>query len=249
MTIHESRYLFEPEPRPTLPVVGSERLFPVRRIYCVGRNYAAHAREMGGDPAREPPFFFSKPPNAIQPCGGDMTYPQATRDLQHEVELVVALAQGGSGLSPGECRGVILGYAVGVDLTRRDLQNAAKAESRPWDMAKGFDGSAPCSAILSCADAGHPRSGSIGLSVNGEIRQDADLSDLVWSPEETLSELSHLVGLAPGDLVFTGTPAGVGPLVPGDSYRAWIEGIGEVSGRITGRRRPLRPGSQEAIGV
>jgi fumarylpyruvate hydrolase len=231
-TRERSRYVFDPEPRPSLPLAGTERLFPVRRIYCVGRNYAEHAREMGGDPRREPPFFFSKPANAIQPGGGDLAYPPSTGDLQHEVELVVALGKGGRNLSIEECRELILGYAVGLDLTRRDLQRTAKAASRPWDMAKGFDDSAPCSDIVSCADAGHPRSGSIVLSVNGEIRQDADLSDLIWSPEETLSELSNLVELAPGDLVFTGTPAGVGPLVPGDSYRAWIEGVGEVGGRI-----------------
>lgn len=226
------RYVFDPGVRPALPVNGLTDFFPVRRVYCVGRNYASHAREMGGDPEREAPFFFSKPADAILPRGGDMPYPASTHELHHEVELVLALGVGGANLGPERCRDLIYGYAVGVDLTRRDLQRAAKADARPWDMAKGFDRSAPSSAVARVVDVGHPRSGSIGLRVNDEVRQAADLSDLVWSPEETLSHLSQLVELAPGDLVFTGTPAGVGPLLPGDRYRAWIEGVGEVEGRV-----------------
>lgn len=212
--------------------MGLEALFPVHRIYCVGRNYASHAREMGGDPDREAPFFFAKPPDAVVPGGGDMPFPVATRDLHHEVELVVALGGGGEDLGTEDCRDLIYGYGVGVDLTRRDLQRDAKAGSRPWDMAKGFDRSAPCSPLVRVEEAGHPRSGAIGLSVNGELRQDADLADLIWSPEETLSHLSRLVELVPGDLVFTGTPAGVGTLLPGDGYLAWIEGVGELTGRV-----------------
>ena len=227
-----ARYVFDRVVRPALPVQGLTRLFPVRRIYCVGRNYASHAREMGGDPNREAPFFFSKPADAILPLGGDMPYPASTSELHHEVELVLALGAGGTNLHVDQCRDLIYGYAVGVDLTRRDIQRAAKADARPWDMAKGFDRSAPCSSVMRVTDAGHPRSGSIGLSVNDEVRQAADLADLVWSPEETLSHLSRLIELAPGDLVFTGTPAGVGPLLPGDGYRAWIERLGEIEGRV-----------------
>jgi len=231
--VNESEhFVFDRVVRPALPVQGLTSLFPVRRIHCVGRNYASHAREMGGDPDREAPFFFSKPADAILPLGGDMPYPASTTELHHEVELVLALGAGGTSLEPNQCRDLIYGYAVGVDLTRRDLQRTAKADGRPWDMAKGFDRSAPSSAVARFTDVGHPRSGSIGLSVNDEVRQAADLADLVWSPEETLSHLSQLVELAAGDLVFTGTPAGVGPLIPGDRYRAWIEGVGELEGRV-----------------
>jgi fumarylpyruvate hydrolase len=188
---------------------------------------------MGGDPEREEPFFFAKPADAIVAGGGSIPYPSATTELHHEVELVVALAGGGADLESAACLDLIFGYAVGVDLTRRDVQKIAKAAGRPWDMAKGFDRSAPCSAIVRVDEVGHPRSGAIGLEVNGEVRQRADLADLIWSPEETLSHLSRLVELSAGDLVFTGTPAGVGPLQPGDRYRAWIDGVGDMSGRIS----------------
>lgn len=227
-----SEWVVEPGPRPSLPVIGTGDRFPVRRIYCVGRNYADHAREMGGDPDREAPFFFTKPADAIQAGGGAFPYPPATSELHHEVELVVAVGRGGFALTPDQCRERIYGYAVGIDLTRRDMQAEAKELARPWDMAKGFDRSAPCSALARSGDIGHPRAGSIGLRVNGEPRQQGDLQDLIWSPEETLSHLSHLVSLAPGDLVFTGTPAGVGPLLPGDVYQAWVEGVGDLEGEI-----------------
>jgi fumarylpyruvate hydrolase len=194
---------------------------------------------MGGDPEREDPFFFTKPADAIT-GGGSLPYPLSTAELHHEVELVIAISAGGSCLRRGECRDLIFGYAVGIDLTRRDLQRAAKAAARPWDMAKGFDRSAPCSAIARADVVGHPRSGTIGLEVNGEGRQKADLADLIWSPEETLSHLSRLVELAPGDLLFTGSPAGVGSLLPGDGYRAWVEGVGEMSGSITSTDDLLR---------
>ena len=230
-----SEFVFDPGVRPSLAVGGSDLLFPVRRVFCVGGNYASHTIEMGGDPDREPPFFFTKPADAIVAGGGNMTYPLSTVDLHHEVELVVALADGGSDLPPDRCRNLIFGYAVGVDFTRRDLQRVAKSSSRPWDMAKGFDQSAPCSPIVVAADAGHPRAGPIGLSVNGDTRQAADLSDLIWSPEEILAHVSRLVELLPGDLIFTGTPAGVGPVIPGDTYRAWVRGIGEVRGEIVAR--------------
>lgn len=228
----QSAYVFGPRALPTLAVLGEDALFPVRRIYCVGRNYAAHATEMGGDPVREAPFFFTKPGDAIVAGGGEIPYPLATAELHHEVELVIALSGAGVNLPPGACRQLIYGYAVGLDLTRRDLQRAAKEAGRPWDMSKGFDRSAPCSPIARAVDVGHPRTGRIALEVNDRVRQDADLADLIWSPEDTLSHLSRLVALAPGDLVFTGTPAGVGALAPGDRYRGWIEGIGEVAGRV-----------------
>jgi len=231
-----SGYVFEPSLRPSLPVTDSRSLFPVHRIYCVGRNYAAHALEMGGDPEREEPFFFSKPADAIVPGGGDVSYPPATADLHHEVELVVALGRRGVRLGPSECRRLILGYAVGIDFTRRDLQDEAKLRARPWDMAKGFDESAPCSPIAPVESVGHPREGRISLAVNEDVRQNAELTDMIWSPEEILAHLSRLVELAPGDLVFTGTPAGVGPVQPDDSYRAWIEPVGEISGSILGQR-------------
>ncbi len=229
------RFTFEPMPRPLIAVRGSDLLFPVRRVFCVGRNYASHALEMGGKPDREPPFFFTKPADAIVPGGGSTPYPLATAELHHEVELVVALAAGGAEVPPEECRNLIFGYAVGVDFTRRDLQRAAKEAARPWDMAKGFDRSAPCSPIVRVEGVGHPRTGPIRLAVNDELRQEADLADLIWTPEEILANLSRLVELAPGDLLFTGTPAGVGSVTPGDTYRAWIEGVGEVQGEILPR--------------
>lgn len=227
--------MFEPTARPSLPVPGSDFLFPVRRVFCVGRNYAAHATEMGGHPHREPPFFFSKPADSIVPGGGEMIYPLSTAELHYEVELVVALAGGGSEIPPERCRNLIFGYAVGVDFTRRDLQREAKTHGRPWDMAKGFDRSAPCSPIATADTVGHPRAAPIHLAVNGEVRQAADIADLIWSPEETLAHLSRLVELVAGDLVFTGTPAGVGSISPGDMYRACVEGIGEVAGKIVSR--------------
>ena len=225
-------------PHPVLEVKGSGSVYPVRRIYCVGRNYAAHAREMGGDPVREAPFFFTKPADAVVSGGGPMPYPRATSELHHEVELVLALGAGGSDLDPSQCRELIFGYGVGVDLTRRDLQSEAKAKGRPWDMAKGFDLSAPVSALVAASAVGHPRSGAVGLEVNGELRQSGDLADLIWSPEETLAHLSALVTLSAGDLVFTGTPAGVGPLQAGDSYRAWVTGVAELTGSLLPSHTP-----------
>lgn len=199
----------------TAPVEGGGA-FPVRRIYCVGRNYADHAREMGADPTREAPFFFSKPRDAITP-GGAIAYPQATADLHHEVELVLALGRGGSDLSPDAAAACIWGAAVGIDLTRRDLQAQAKAQGRPWDTAKGFDASAPMGLIR---PGPPPGAGAITLSVNGEVRQRGDLADMIWSSAEILSHLSALFELAPGDLVFTGTPAGVGAVSLGDTLDA-----------------------------
>ncbi|WBQ13882.1 fumarylacetoacetate hydrolase family protein [Hyphomonadaceae bacterium BL14] len=199
----------------TAPVEGGGD-FPVRRIYCVGRNYADHAREMGADPTREAPFFFSKPRDALA-AGGYIPYPPATADLHYEVELVLALGSGGSNLTPDAAAACIWGAAVGIDFTRRDLQAQAKDKGRPWDTAKGFDASAPIGLIR---PGSAPGSGAITLSVNGQIRQSGDVADMIWSSAEILSHLSALFDLAAGDLVFTGTPAGVGPVSIGDTLDA-----------------------------
>ncbi|HJW72378.1 MAG TPA: fumarylacetoacetate hydrolase family protein [Geothrix sp.] len=217
---------------PTLEVLGTAARFPVRRVYCVGRNYADHAREMGADPKREVPFFFGKPQDALVPGGGDIPYPPATANLHHEVELVVALAQGGSNLSLEQAEAAIFGYAVGIDLTRRDLQAAAKEKGQPWDMAKGFDHSAPVSAITPVNHPGQFSSGAIWLSVGGSERQRGDLADMIWRVPEVISHLSGLVTLYPGDLIFTGTPAGVGALQRGDQVLCGIAGLGELRIRI-----------------
>ena len=214
--------------RPELPIAGRSDKFPVRRVYCVGQNYAAHTRELGGDPEREPPFFFMKPADAVVPGGGVLPYPPRTADLHHEVELVVAVGRKGRGIAPAEAPGYVFGYAAGIDLTRRDLQREAKAARRPWTTAKAFDHSAPVSAIQAVEAAGHPRSGRIWLRVNDELRQDADLADMTWKVPEIVAELSTLFTLHPGDLVFTGTPAGVGPLRPGDRAAGGIEGVAEI---------------------
>jgi fumarylpyruvate hydrolase len=219
-------------PAPLIKVLGTAAGFPVRRIYCVGRNYADHAREMGADPQREVPFFFGKPQDAVVPGGGDIPYPPVTSNLHHEVELVVALAKGGRDLSLEEAEAAIFGYAVGIDLTRRDLQAQAKEKGQPWDMAKGFDHSAPVSAITAVSRAGHSHQGAIWLSVNGTERQRGDLGEMIWRVPEVISQLSSLVTLAPGDLIFTGTPAGVGPLKRGDQVACGIDGLGQLQIRI-----------------
>jgi len=219
-------------PLPSVPVEGSGARFPVRRIYCVGRNYADHAREMGADPLREAPFFFAKPADALVPRGGEIDYPSATANLHHEVELVVALGKGGCDIPIGEALACVYGYAVGLDLTRRDLQARFKEKGQPWDMAKGFDHSAPISEILPAARIGHPRAGAIWLTVNGVDRQRGDLSQLSWSVAEVIAHLSAFVELAPGDLIFTGTPAGVGALLRGDHVRCGVEGVGELEIRV-----------------
>ncbi|WP_050463533.1 fumarylacetoacetate hydrolase family protein [Herbaspirillum autotrophicum] len=211
----------------TIPVVGGDP-FPVRRIYCVGRNYAAHAREMGHDPDREPPFFFMKPTDAIVPTGSKVPYPSQTSDYQHEIEMVVALGKGGRDVPVERALDLVFGYAVGLDMTRRDIQGAAKKLSRPWDMGKGFDHSAPCAPLLPVAQAGHPTQGAVWLKVNGELRQQGDLSDLIWSVAETIAFLSGLVELFPGDLIYTGTPEGVGPVVKGDRLLGHVDGLPDL---------------------
>jgi fumarylpyruvate hydrolase len=228
-------FVFEPCRRAALEIAGRETLFPVHRVYCVGRNYAAHAREMGHDPEREPPFFFSKPPDAVTHAAL-VPYPPRTADLHHEVELVVAIGKGGRDIEVGRASTHIFGYAVGVDLTRRDLQAAAKRRGRPWDTAKGFDQSAPVSAIVPVADAGHPGSGAIQLSVDGELRQHGDLADMIWSVPEIVAELSSYFELRPGDLVFTGTPAGVAALERGSRVACSIAGVGTLEFSVAGTR-------------
>jgi fumarylpyruvate hydrolase len=225
--------LFE-VPQPQVAIKGSDGTFPVHRIYCVGRNYAAHARESGGNPDREAPFYFMKPADAIVADRSSIPYPARTSNLHHEIELVVAVGKAGKNVSVAEATGCIFGYAVGIDLTRRDLQSEAKKKGRPWDTAKGFDYSAPISAIHPAMKAGPPVRGRIWLAVNGDMRQDGDLAEMIWSVPEAIAELSTLFVLLPGDLIFTGTPAGVGPLERGDQVTGGIEGVDEIAISITG---------------
>lgn len=213
-----------------VPVQGGG-LFPVRRIFCVGRNYAEHVREMGGD-VREPPFFFTKPADAVLSGGAAMPYPPHTADLHHEMELVAAIGSGGANIPVAEALAHVWGYAAGLDMTRRDMQAAAKKSGRPWDMAKGFDHSAPIGDILPASRLPDPTRGRITLSVNGRTRQDSDLAKMIWSVAETVAYLSGLVRVEPGDLVFTGTPGGVASVVPGDVLEGTIAGVGNVTTRI-----------------
>ena len=222
-------YPIDPAPATVVPIIGSDARFPVRRVYCVGRNYAAHRREMGGDD-RDPPFFFAKPADAITPPGTDVAYPPATIDLHHEIELVAALKGGGSDVSSAEALGLVFGYGVGVDLTRRDLQNAAKAKGQPWDAAKGFDASGPISALRPWT--GSPPNGRIWLAVDGQVRQDALIADMIWNVAEIIAQASKLWRLAPGDLIFTGTPEGVGPITRGQAITGGIDGVGDITFRI-----------------
>jgi len=217
-------YAFAEPPRVSIMSM-STRPYPVRRIYCVGRNYAEHTKEMGGDPTREEPFFFMKPADAILQNGEVMPYPPGTSELHHEIELVVAMAMGGKNIPVEKANDYIFGYAVGLDMTRRDLQSQAKAKGRPWEMGKAFDFSAPISSITPEMYTGVVAKGKIELKVNGELRQKGDLSEMIWSVPEIINTLSQLVELAPGDLIFTGTPAGVGPVVKGDKLEGTIAGL------------------------
>ncbi|QRI66177.1 fumarylacetoacetate hydrolase family protein (plasmid) [Shinella sp. PSBB067] len=230
-----SDYVIDPPPVASLPVAGSTARFPVRRIFCVGRNYADHAREMGHDPDREPPFFFDKPADALVVGDEDVPYPSATDQLEHEAELVAALGSGGCNIDAAGALDCVWGYAVGNDLTRRDIQAEAKKLGRPWTMAKGFDGSAVCGPVYPAARIGHPVSGHIRLLVNGTLRQSGDIAQMIWTLPEIIAALSRLVELKAGDLIYTGTPSGVGSLVPGDVVEIAIAGLGEVRSRITSR--------------
>lgn len=229
-------YVIPPAPIPAVPVAGSTDGFPVRRIYCVGRNYAAHAREMGSDPAREPPFFFCKPADAVVPVAPGVTvniaYPPQTASYHHEVELVVAIGKRGSNISREVAGDHVWGYAVGFDMTRRDLQFALRDKGRPWELGKAFDQSAPIAPLLPVSTCGHPGAGRVWLTVNGKTKQEGDLADLIWSVPETIVHLSQYFELCPGDLIFTGTPEGVGPVARGDLVAGGVEGIGELSIRV-----------------
>ncbi|WP_306027309.1 fumarylacetoacetate hydrolase family protein [Stappia sp. MMSF_3263] len=221
-------YIFPPAPVPTVPIAASEALLPVRRIFCVGRNYAAHAREMGKDPDREPPFFFTKPADAVVMSGETVAYPPETENFHYEAELVAVIGTAGREISRETALSHVFGYAIGNDLTRRDLQLAARDKGRPWDFGKAFDRSAVIGPVHPAEAIGHPHKGFIRLAVNGTVKQEADLAELIWSVPEVVSILSHSIVLRPGDLIMTGTPAGVGPLVAGDICTVAIEGLGEI---------------------
>jgi len=222
-------FVIQPAPQPSVAVAGSQARFPIRRVFCVGRNYAAHAREMGKDPDREPPFFFTKPADAMVAAEGTVPYPPLTENLHHEIELVVAIGKAGANVSPAQALDLVWGYGVGVDLTRRDLQDVAKKMSRPWDWSKSFDASGPCGPLQPASAIGHPSQGAIWLKVNGEMRQQGDLSELIWPVADVIAYISEAMTLQPGDLIFTGTPAGVGALNPGDAVTAGVAGVGEIA--------------------
>jgi fumarylpyruvate hydrolase len=214
--------------QPALPVAGTSQSFPVRRIWCVGRNYLEHIREMGND-ERQPPFFFAKHADMIAHDGATIPYPLLTKDFHHEVELVVALKSGGANIAPDKALDHVYGYAVGIDLTRRDLQIASRKKEQPWEIGKSFDQSAPCGALRPASEIGHPAKGRIWLSVNGVQKQNGDLSELIWNVAEIIAKLSQQVSLGAGDIIMTGTPAGVGPLHPGDKIACGIDGIGTLN--------------------
>lgn len=223
-------------PQPTLPIVGSAELFPVRRIYCIGRNYAAHAREMGSDPNREPPFFFQKPSDAVQFVAPGSTaehpYPPLTKNYHYEIELVAALHRGRRNVAPEQALDLVYGYAIGLDMTRRDLQRAMGDEKKPWEIGKSFDRSAPIGPIHRVAQVGHFTQGAITLKVNGQLKQSADLKQMIWSVAEQISKLSQAFELKPGDIIFSGTPENVGPVVPGDVMQGEIAGLPVLSVRV-----------------
>lgn len=227
-----TNYVFQPSPQPYVPVKGTEARFPVHRIYCVGQNYADHAIEMGGDPTRNPPFFFQKNLDNLVINGGDFPYPPKTEDVHHEVELVVALKTGGKDISVERALDHVFGYAVGIDMTRRDLQAVAKKAGRPWEVAKAFEHSAPCSAIVPVSETGHPESAEISLKINGKTRQSGNLNQMIWKIAETISYLSSLFELQPGDLIYTGTPAGVGAVQRGDVLEGSVDGVGSISVKV-----------------
>jgi len=225
-------YVVVPSVIPVIPVSGTEQTFPVHRVYCVGKNYAAHVREMGSDPQRDPPCFFMKPADAAT-TAARIPYPPGTKNYHYETELVLAIGKEGRNISAENAAEYIYGYAIGFDMTRRDLQTASGGLGHPWDTGKGFDHSAPVSAIYPASNVGNMENGRITLSVNGELKQDADLSQLIWKSNEIIAQLSRLYLLKPGDLIFTGTPAGVGAVLPGDKLLATIEKLGELSIEIT----------------
>ena len=221
------KYAIPAPPQVTVPVDGGDP-FPVRRIYCVGRNYAAHAREMGHDPDREPPFFFMKPADAILPNRSTMPYPPMTKDLHHEIEMVVAIAEGGVNISENKALNHVFGYGVGLDMTRRDVQGEAKKLGRPWDFGKGFDASAPCARLSPASKVGHISKGAIWLKVNGEVRQKSDIDMLIWSVPECIAFVSKYMRLEPGDLIYSGTPEGVAAVKKGDKLVGHVDGLEDL---------------------
>ena len=227
-------YAISPAEQASVAIEGSEERFPVRRIYCVGRNYRAHAIEMGSDPDREPPFFFMKPADAVVENGATIPYPTQTSNVHHEIELVAAIGKGGKDISVEDALDHVWGYGVCIDLTRRDIQNKAKETGRPWDMGKGFDNSAPCTALRPVSDVGHPDTGdgAIWIKVNGETKQESTLDLHIWDTAETISYLSGLCELQPGDLIYMGTPAGVAAVVSGDTMEGHIDGVGDLTIKI-----------------
>lgn len=230
-----SDFVIAPVTAPSLAVQGTSSRFPIRRVFCVGRNYSDHAREMGHDPDREPPFFFMKPADAVVPAQGNIAYPPLTEDLHHEIELVVAIGKDGIDIAPEDALSHVWGYAAGADLTRRDIQAQAKKMGRPWDWAKGFDESGPSTPLVPVSTAGHPEKGAIWLKVNGVERQRGDLSDQIWPVKDVISYISQSVKLKAGDLIFTGTPAGVGALQVGDVVSGGIDGISEFTFTVSAR--------------
>ena len=225
--LRNAKYVIDMGPMPSLPVTGSDLRFPVGRIYCVGRNYAEHAREMGHDPNREPPFFFMKAANSIVQSGSTIAYPVGTKDVHHEIEMVVAIARGGKNIPVEKALEHVWGYGVGLDMTRRDIQGEAKKMGRPWEMGKSFDESAPCTPIHAATEIGHPSKGAIWVKVNGETRQQGDISQMIWSVPEQINYLSSLITLQAGDLIFSGTPSGVGPIKAGDKLRSEERRVGK----------------------
>ena len=225
-------YIFNPAPQSFIPIEGSDQAFPVRRIYCVGRNYAEHAREMGHDPDRDPPFFFQKNPNNLLLDNSDFPYPAKTKDVHHEIELVVGLKKGGIDLSLAEAKTCIFGYAVGIDMTRRDLQGEMKKLGRPWEIGKAFEHSAPCTKMVPVETCGLIETGEIWLDVNGERKQSGKIEQMIWNIEETISYLSGLFELAAGDIIMTGTPAGVGAVKQGDLMQGHVEGVGTINCKV-----------------
>lgn len=231
MSTNAKAYVIPQPPQAAIPVAGTDKYFPVRRLWCVGRNYVEHIKEMGQD-VREPPFFFAKPPDAIVPDGGTAPYPSLTKDMHHEVELVVALKSGGRNIATENALACIYGYGVGIDLTRRDLQIASRDIKRPWEIGKAFDHSAPCGLLRPAAEIGHPAKGRITLKVNGKVRQDGNLDQMIWKVPEIIAKLSEMVELAAGDIIMTGTPSGVAATVAGDKIECEIEGIGTLAATI-----------------
>ncbi len=227
-----TKYVFEPAAPASLPIRGSDERFPVRRVYCVGRNYAAHTIEMGGDPDREEPFFFQKNPDNLLTGGADFPYPDKSSDVHHEIEMVVALHKGGANIPLETALDHVWGYGVGLDMTRRDLQAQCKEARRPWEIGKAFDHSVPASELVPASEIGHPTDGAIWLKVNGEMRQQGDLNHMIWKVPEMISYLSGLFTLAPGDLILSGTPSGVGPVQRGDQLEGHIDGVCDLHCKV-----------------